>query len=112
MDFHVDQTNCGRVGPGIEFPPNLIDLCRWSFVFPRFGSELRYDSLCKQIIRDMNMYGMCVVDDFLGMGNGLRILTEGNLEWWPLRGCEAFGRVIRHLCVVFFRCNSYSARAV
>lgn len=40
-------------------------------------SELRYDSLCKQIIRDMNMYGMCVVDDFLGMASGLSILNEG-----------------------------------
>lgn len=43
----------------------------------KFFSELRYDSLCKQIIRDMNMYGMCVVDDFLGMANGLSILNEG-----------------------------------
>lgn len=40
-------------------------------------SELRYDSLCKQIIKDMNMYGMCVVDDFLGTTNGLSILKEG-----------------------------------
>ncbi|XP_055296929.1 egl nine homolog 1 isoform X2 [Sitodiplosis mosellana] len=40
------------------------------------SSELRYDSLCKQIIRDMNMYGMCVVDDFLGMTYGLGILNE------------------------------------
>ncbi|XP_031634044.1 egl nine homolog 3 [Contarinia nasturtii] len=40
------------------------------------SSELRYDSLCKQIIRDMNMYGMCVVDDFLGMNYGLGILNE------------------------------------
>lgn len=43
-------------------------------------SELRYDSLCKQIIRDMNMYGMCVVDDFLGMTSGLGILNEGKLK--------------------------------
>ena len=43
-----------------------------------YFSELRYDSLCKQIIRDMNMYGMCVVDDFLGMTYGLGILNEGN----------------------------------
>lgn len=42
-----------------------------------YFSELRYDSLCKQIIRDMNMYGMCVVDDFLGMTYGLGILNEG-----------------------------------
>lgn len=40
-------------------------------------SELRYDTLCKQVIRDMNMYGMCVVDDFLGMTHGLGILNEG-----------------------------------
>lgn len=27
----------------------------------------------------MNMYGMCVVDDFLGMTYGLSILNEGTL---------------------------------
>lgn len=43
-------------------------------------SELRYDSLCKQVIRDMNMYGMCVVDDFLGMTHGLGILNEGDFK--------------------------------
>lgn len=42
-----------------------------------FLSEMRYDSLCKQIITDMNMYGMCVVDDFLGGTYGLDILKEG-----------------------------------
>lgn len=26
------------------------------------------------------MYGMCVVDDFLGMTHGLGILNEGNLN--------------------------------
>lgn len=42
-----------------------------------FFSEMRYDSLCKQIITDMNLYGMCVVDDFLGGTYGLDILKEG-----------------------------------
>lgn len=40
-------------------------------------SDLRYAALCKQIINDMNMYGMCVVDDFLGGKYGFDILREG-----------------------------------
>lgn len=52
-------------------------------------SGLRYDNLCKQIIRDMNMYGMCVVDDFLGMTYGLSILKEGK------------SKILHSTCIIF-----------
>ncbi|XP_060650318.1 egl nine homolog 1 isoform X1 [Drosophila nasuta] len=40
------------------------------------GSERRYEDLCRNIINDMNQYGLSVVDDFLGMEKGLKILNE------------------------------------
>ncbi|XP_017009961.2 egl nine homolog 1 isoform X1 [Drosophila takahashii] len=40
------------------------------------GSERRYEDLCRNIISDMNQYGLSVVDDFLGMETGLKILNE------------------------------------
>ncbi|KAH8395541.1 hypothetical protein KR222_005277, partial [Zaprionus bogoriensis] len=40
------------------------------------GSERRYEDLCRNIINDMNQYGLSVVDDFLGMDKGLKILNE------------------------------------
>lgn len=36
----------------------------------------RNEELCRNIINDMNTYGLSVVDDFLGMEKGLRILNE------------------------------------
>lgn len=39
-------------------------------------SERRYEDLCRNIINDMNQYGLSVVDDFLGMEKGLKILNE------------------------------------
>ncbi|EDW84755.1 uncharacterized protein Dwil_GK12967 [Drosophila willistoni] len=40
------------------------------------GSERRYEDLCRNIINDMNQYGLSVVDDFLGPETGLKILNE------------------------------------
>ncbi|KAH8294751.1 hypothetical protein KR018_002487, partial [Drosophila ironensis] len=40
------------------------------------GSERRYEDLCRNIISDMNQYGLSVVDDFLGTERGLKILNE------------------------------------
>ncbi|KAH8418535.1 hypothetical protein KR009_011736 [Drosophila setifemur] len=40
------------------------------------GSERRYEDLCRNIISDMNQYGLSVVDDFLGVETGLKILNE------------------------------------
>ncbi|XP_030562191.1 egl nine homolog 1 isoform X2 [Drosophila novamexicana] len=38
--------------------------------------ERRYEDLCRNIINDMNQYGLSVVDDFLGTDKGLKILNE------------------------------------
>ncbi|XP_032595675.1 egl nine homolog 1 isoform X3 [Drosophila grimshawi] len=38
--------------------------------------EIRYEDLCRNIISDMNQYGLSVVDDFLGLDKGLKILNE------------------------------------
>ncbi|XP_053969746.1 hypoxia-inducible factor prolyl hydroxylase isoform X1 [Anastrepha ludens] len=40
------------------------------------ANERRYDELCRNIIKDMNEYGLSVVDDFLGVEKGLQILNE------------------------------------
>lgn len=36
----------------------------------------QYDQLCRNIIKDMNEYGLSVVDDFLGVEKGLKVLAE------------------------------------
>nr|XP_013098663.1 unnamed protein product [Stomoxys calcitrans] len=38
--------------------------------------ERRYEELCRNIINDMNQYGLSVVDDFLGQEKGMQILNE------------------------------------
>ncbi|XP_065368416.1 hypoxia-inducible factor prolyl hydroxylase [Calliphora vicina] len=40
------------------------------------ANERRYEELCRNIISDMNQYGLSVVDDFLGREKGLQILNE------------------------------------
>uniref|UniRef100_A0A1I8M4E7 hypoxia-inducible factor-proline dioxygenase n=1 Tax=Musca domestica TaxID=7370 RepID=A0A1I8M4E7_MUSDO len=39
-------------------------------------NERRYEELCRNIINDMNQYGLSVVDDFLGREKGMQILNE------------------------------------
>lgn len=47
------------------------------FLYDRFdNSERRYEELCRNIINDMNQYGLSVVDDFLGVEKGMEILGE------------------------------------
>lgn len=46
------------------------------FFFSKIYSERRYEDLCRNIINDMNQYGLSVVDDFLGTEKGLKILNE------------------------------------
>ncbi|XP_075146970.1 HIF prolyl hydroxylase [Haematobia irritans] len=40
------------------------------------ANERRYEELCRNIINDMNQYGLSVVDDFLGQEKGMQILNE------------------------------------
>lgn len=35
-----------------------------------------HEDLCKHVINDLNMYGLSVIDDFLGRHKGLEILNE------------------------------------
>lgn len=66
-----------QFGVEVSRSATSTSICKFQLKMCFCCSELRYDSLCKQIIKDMNMYGMCVVDDFLGTTNGLSILKEG-----------------------------------
>lgn len=51
-------------------------MLRRIFFIQNIFSESRNEDLCKQIINDMNIYGLSVIDDFLGMQKGLEILNE------------------------------------
>ncbi|XP_067615975.1 egl nine homolog 1 isoform X2 [Eurosta solidaginis] len=63
---HYEKTFSCQVGSGGGVDENA------------FGNanERRYDELCRNIINDMNQYGLSVVDDFLGVEKGLQILNE------------------------------------
>lgn len=41
-----------------------------------YYSDLGHEDLCKHVINDLNMYGLSVIDDFLGRHKGLEILNE------------------------------------
>ncbi|TMW52715.1 hypothetical protein DOY81_002238 [Sarcophaga bullata] len=53
-------------------PSNAEQYLRERFI----SCERRYEELCRNIINDMNQYGLSVVDDFLGREKGLQILNE------------------------------------
>ncbi|KAJ6640196.1 Egl nine like 1 [Pseudolycoriella hygida] len=56
---------------------NTMQICDDSLMSSHLlTSESRNEDLCKQIINDMNVYGLSVIDDFLGMQKGLEILNE------------------------------------
>ncbi|XP_076234944.1 HIF prolyl hydroxylase [Calliopsis andreniformis] len=42
----------------------------------RNNLEELIDEICRNVIRDMNEYGVCVVDNFLGTEKGLAVLNE------------------------------------
>jgi len=42
----------------------------------RSNREKLLDDICTIVIRDMNKYGVCVVDKFLGKERGLKVLNE------------------------------------
>lgn len=41
-----------------------------------FNDQVYHEHICKNVIKDMNDYGVCVVDNFLGRKRGLAILEE------------------------------------
>ncbi|XP_029036671.1 egl nine homolog 1 [Osmia bicornis bicornis] len=42
----------------------------------KYNLEELIDEICRNVIRDMDEYGMCVVDNFLGAEKGLAVLNE------------------------------------
>ncbi|XP_008550191.1 egl nine homolog 1 [Microplitis demolitor] len=42
----------------------------------RNNGDSTLEGICKNVIRDMNIYGVCVVDGFLGREKGLSVLSE------------------------------------
>lgn len=38
--------------------------------------EYGLEEMCSNLIRDMNEYGVCVLDNFIGQEKGLRVLQE------------------------------------
>ncbi|XP_017091252.2 egl nine homolog 1 isoform X1 [Drosophila bipectinata] len=73
-DGHKQQQHQHHSHHGEKSSSYQIGLADSSFMGS--GSERRYEDLCRNIISDMNQYGLSVVDDFLGMETGLKILNE------------------------------------
>lgn len=38
--------------------------------------QMALEEMCYSVIRDLNAYGVCVLDSFLGEEKGLRVLSE------------------------------------
>lgn len=52
-----------------------------SFVFPHsrtIDEQIGLDEMCTSLIRDMNEYGVCVMDNFIGNEKGMKVLQEVN----------------------------------
>lgn len=50
----------------------------FSFVFSEIAEQLGLEEMCNTLIRDMNEFGVCVLDNFLGHDKGLTVLNEVN----------------------------------
>lgn len=65
---------------GMNFPD--VHLAREEDLLPPFLHKNRnnleelIDEICRNVIRDMDLYGVCVVDNFLGTEKGLAVLNE------------------------------------
>lgn len=67
-----------------------------------FNDQVYHEHICKNVIRDMNDYGVCVVDNFLGRKRGLAILEEVRGLYrtgvFQVRVIEIFGQC--YICMV------------
>lgn len=66
---------------GMKNFPEVQLACEEEFLPPflhrnRNNLEELIDEICKNVIKDMNKYGVCVVDNFLGTEKGLAVLSE------------------------------------
>ncbi|XP_020291080.1 egl nine homolog 1 isoform X2 [Pseudomyrmex gracilis] len=69
LSTHNDMKNLAvpRLGQEEEFSPPFLH---------RNNLEEFINKICQYVIRDMNEYGVCVVDKFLGKEKGLAVLNE------------------------------------
>lgn len=44
--------------------------------YREIAEQLGVEDMCNTLIRDMNEYGVCVLDNFLGHERGLQVLNE------------------------------------
>ncbi|KAK0182581.1 hypothetical protein PV327_000706 [Microctonus hyperodae] len=78
----IPEKSLQKNGSGIKNHPKVF-LKRDSDYLPPFLhknknklEELIIDDICRNVIRDMNEYGVCVVDNFLGGEKGKAVLNE------------------------------------
>jgi hypothetical protein len=45
-------------------------------LFRQLEEQFNLEELCCSLIRDLNEYGVCVIDDFLGYAKGIQVLSE------------------------------------
>lgn len=45
-------------------------------VFRAIDEQYGLEEMCSNLIRDMNEYGVCVLDNFIGQEKGLQVLQE------------------------------------
>lgn len=46
------------------------------FSFRAIDDQYGLEEMCSNLIRDMNEYGVCVLDNFIGQDKGLQVLQE------------------------------------
>lgn len=44
--------------------------------FREIDEQYDLEEMCNNLVRDMNEYGVCVLDNFIGQEKGLRVLQE------------------------------------
>lgn len=55
---------------------NLDNSNKISVIFRTIDEQYGLEEMCSNLIRDMNEYGVCVLDNFIGQDKGLQVLQE------------------------------------
>lgn len=55
---------------------NIKKIKNFAISFSQLEEQINLEEICQNLIKDMNEYGVCVMDDFLGQRKGLNILEE------------------------------------
>jgi len=48
----------------------------FSFRYSPISEQSRLEVMCMNLVRDMNKYGVCVLDNFIGEEKGAQVLGE------------------------------------